>query len=128
MREALYNLVGVWRDPANPPADQRAINHAPATEAWEESATQYLALVRQVVQTFGDVWLRPRRRLRNVPAPRACLGGSGSSSPGIGCSTRLALMSSTLQRAFCRTAITLRVDRHWASAGSAGSGEVLIAS
>lgn len=43
MREALYNLVGVWRDPANQPADQRAINHAPANEVWEESATPYLA-------------------------------------------------------------------------------------
>ncbi|WP_369253864.1 hypothetical protein [Streptomyces sp. R35] len=55
MRAALYDAVAVWRDPANPPADQRAIAHATANQAWEESATLFLAQVEQAMQTFDGV-------------------------------------------------------------------------
>ncbi|WP_369228776.1 hypothetical protein AB5J56_00140 [Streptomyces sp. R21] len=55
MREALYTLVNLWRNPVNPPADQRAIAHAAATQAWEESTAVYLVQVERVMQTFdGD--------------------------------------------------------------------------
>lgn len=52
MREALYNLVAVWRDPASPPADRHAVNHADTNQKWEESTIAYLTLVEEVTQTF----------------------------------------------------------------------------
>ncbi|NGO40655.1 hypothetical protein [Streptomyces ureilyticus] len=52
MRAALYGVVAVWRDPTITAADQRAIAYATANRAWEESATLFLAVVEQVMQTF----------------------------------------------------------------------------
>lgn len=42
-------VVAIWRDPASPPADQRAIVHTTANRAWEESATLFVSLVEQVM-------------------------------------------------------------------------------
>ncbi|MFF7161751.1 hypothetical protein ACFZBP_10295 [Streptomyces sp. NPDC008086] len=54
MREALHNLVSVWRDPADPPADRRAVNDATANQAWEDATTVYLAAVEFALQGFRD--------------------------------------------------------------------------
>ncbi|MFF2254591.1 hypothetical protein [Streptomyces sp. NPDC058142] len=53
MREALYEVVSVWRDPTIHLADQRAIAYADADRAWKDHSTRYLALIQKDMQTFG---------------------------------------------------------------------------
>ncbi|MEU5242681.1 hypothetical protein AB0G81_00885 [Streptomyces asoensis] len=52
MQEALCNVVSVWRRVPEPPADQRVIDHANASEARDESSALYVAMIQQATQTF----------------------------------------------------------------------------
>ncbi|UDM03301.1 hypothetical protein [Streptomyces longhuiensis] len=52
MREALQDVVAVWRAPSDPPLDERLIAHAAADRAWRETSARYLALIQKDMQSF----------------------------------------------------------------------------